>query len=660
MNTENIQMMKTMSITKKLLSLLSIALIFGACVEDDDFATPDLSCTDAGLTATVTIQEVFDASTGNATLYTADDVIEGYVVSSDEGGNFFKSLSIQAIDNSIGFSVPIDVNDLYTEYEPGRRVWIRLQDRYTAVDFDALEIGDLFGGNQVGRIPATIYRDVVVRSCEFMAEDNIVNTISIQDIGNEYLNKLVQFENVQFNDDAVGSTYYDADNDLGGATNHLLTDEFGFQVIFRTSSFASFAGNAVAEGNGTVRGVLTKFGDDFQLLARTLDDIMLESPREDLNRIGIGALRTFQEDETINDERIVEGIVILSGNNEDNITGRNAVVQDETGGIVFRFDSDGHNLMEGDLVRVSVDGLNTDSFNGLKQLETIDFDAVEVVSTGNPLPEAQVVTIADMFTGEYESELVQIDNVQFLQAEVDAGDDISGSQTITDCDDVITIFTRSAATFAGDPIATGNGSIVAVGSTFQGNAQLNLRNLDGIAGMTGTRCEEPMPFFVEEFNAGIPADWTTVATTGTSVWEPNDFGGVFYVDMSAFQGSGNPIEDVVTWLITPSIDMDAQDGESMTIFMADAFQNGNPLKIFFSTDYDGTGNPNDFTWTQIGADETAGLINNGGFFDNVYEESDAIDLSGVSGNAHIAFVYDSAGGTISTTLQLDRVEILSQ
>ncbi|MEI2420232.1 DUF5689 domain-containing protein, partial [Arthrospira platensis SPKY2] len=44
-------------------------------------------------------------------------------------------------------------------------------------------------------------------------------------------------------------------------------------------SFANFAGRPVASGRGTVRGVLTKFGSDYQFFARTIDDIKLTGPR---------------------------------------------------------------------------------------------------------------------------------------------------------------------------------------------------------------------------------------------------------------------------------------------------------------------------------------------------------------------------------------------
>jgi len=49
------------------------------------------------------------------------DYIEAYVTSSDEGGNFYKSISMVSTDGSTGFSMPVDNYNLYTEFEPGKK-----------------------------------------------------------------------------------------------------------------------------------------------------------------------------------------------------------------------------------------------------------------------------------------------------------------------------------------------------------------------------------------------------------------------------------------------------------------------------------------------------------------------------------------------------------
>jgi hypothetical protein len=75
-------------------------------------------------------------------------VIEAYVVSTDEYGNFFKSISFQtlatATTKAIGFSVPVDVSNNYVDYRLGNKVYIKLKDQYTDIKYGSLRIGSLY------------------------------------------------------------------------------------------------------------------------------------------------------------------------------------------------------------------------------------------------------------------------------------------------------------------------------------------------------------------------------------------------------------------------------------------------------------------------------------------------------------------------------------
>ena len=260
-----------------------IVFILFSCVKGDDFDTPEEKC-DNTTVANKTVQEIFNLSTNTATKYTEDDFIEGYVVSSDQNGNFFKTISVQTLGGSLGFSVPIDQTDLYTIHNPGRKVIVKLKNTYTEVDNDALEIGDLFIDNfnneTVGRIPYPAFEDVLIKSCEVVNEDNLVTTIVINDISDARLNTLVEFTDVQFVDEALGSTLHDAaisEDDF--ATNHFIEDTSGNILIFRTSAFADFANQGVPSNSGKIRGVLTKFKGTYQLLARSFSDVNLTEER---------------------------------------------------------------------------------------------------------------------------------------------------------------------------------------------------------------------------------------------------------------------------------------------------------------------------------------------------------------------------------------------
>ncbi len=279
--------MKKIILKSVFFSILSAGLLT-SCV-NDDFDTPNLTgCTETTL---VKNREVSDIAATAVVAQHADitpgvsDVIEAYVVSSDMGGNFFKSISMQTLDGSKAFSVPVDLTSTFINYEPGRKVLINMDGLYTDIKDGGMRIGGLFGnssgGAEVGRLTDAQFKTSVQRSCTTVNEDDLVQHITIAQAisGDTYLNKLIEFSNVEFTTAAAATTYYDPANDLGGATNHTLMDLEGTTIVFRTSSFANFAAKGVADGSGTVRGVLTKFGTTYQFMVRTENDIKLTGAR---------------------------------------------------------------------------------------------------------------------------------------------------------------------------------------------------------------------------------------------------------------------------------------------------------------------------------------------------------------------------------------------
>ena len=274
--------MKT-NFLKSYLSLALIAILSISCA-DDNYETPSFDCIETTL---VKNKEVADIpASAIVTRYNEDDVIEAYVVSSDKEGNFFKSVSFQTLDGSKAFSVPMDVEAAFNSFEPGRKVLIKMKGLYTDISNDGMRIGGLFvsssGTAAVGRLSRPQVRAALFNSCTVKNESELIQTVSLVDLKNDiYINKLIELNNVQFTTAALDKTYYveGASNTVGGATNHLLSDNLGSTIVFRTSSFAGFAGRPVQTGSGTVRGVLTKFGDTYQFVARYESDINLTLPR---------------------------------------------------------------------------------------------------------------------------------------------------------------------------------------------------------------------------------------------------------------------------------------------------------------------------------------------------------------------------------------------
>ena len=277
--------------TNILKSVFFVALAIGtlsSCVNDDNYDIPVLDCTQPNLTANRTIPQVIAVSAPLVAQYTYDDVIEAYVVSSDEAGNFYKSISLQTLATAttpaVGFSVPIDAANTYVDYRPGVKVYIKMKDLYTDIVYGSMRIGGIYVNSSsvasVGRLPQTVYKDKLIASCTNVSQEVLVKQVTVSQLLNDAnLNTLCEVSGVQFTDAAVGRHYYESANDLGGATNWNLTDVAGNQVIFRTSSYATYSSHLVATGSGKVRGVLTKYGTDYQFMARSEADVMLTGVR---------------------------------------------------------------------------------------------------------------------------------------------------------------------------------------------------------------------------------------------------------------------------------------------------------------------------------------------------------------------------------------------
>lgn len=268
-------------------TLFAISLfIITSC--SNEVETPKLACTQPDFTVNKTVEKVSELSSNTAKQYLYDDVIEGYVVSSDEGGNFFKAISLQTKrtdkNPSIGFSVPIDASNTYIDYRVGNKVYVKLKNQFTDLYYGGLRIGSLYVSNAgdptIGRISQNEYKNVLNASCSIIDENLLVESISVEEALNDNkLNTLIELNDVEFTEAALGRHYFEESNNVGGSTNWNLRDKTGNQIIFRTSSYAKFADHFVPEGSGKVRGILTKFGTDYQLMVRSESDIVMNGKR---------------------------------------------------------------------------------------------------------------------------------------------------------------------------------------------------------------------------------------------------------------------------------------------------------------------------------------------------------------------------------------------
>lgn len=279
--------MKTLILNR--IILLSIGLlVFNSCVEDD-FDAPDVSITDpvfpenARFTTVNAIVGQLVQNNNNNVAYDdeVDYFMEGYIISSDEGGNFFEELIIQdrAEDPTAGLRFRIDVNPLFVRYEFGRKVYIRLDGLSIGLENGVATLGRP-DGDDIGQVPGPLELETIFRTSELA---NIVPLeVSLDALSGDMTNIYVTLTDVQFSVSDVISqnlTYASEPTDQFDGERTLVSCGVNADIVFATSTFADFAGLSLPTGRGNVEGVLTRnfFGDTFNIVVNSPEGINFDS-----------------------------------------------------------------------------------------------------------------------------------------------------------------------------------------------------------------------------------------------------------------------------------------------------------------------------------------------------------------------------------------------
>jgi len=194
------------------------------------------------------------------------------VVSSDEGGNYYKSLVLQ--DSTGGIEMQLDMAGLHTVYPVGQKVVIVLNGLVVG-DYNHLpQMGWIYQETQVGRINSLYFDQYIIRDGMPSAK-NIPRALTNNEIdfGGRDVNKLVCLERVTFESDAVGEPL---------AYNHITKDWTVYvplssgksqEVVVRTSNFARFRSMIIEDKEYNLTGILTTYRGTPQLMIRTRNDI---------------------------------------------------------------------------------------------------------------------------------------------------------------------------------------------------------------------------------------------------------------------------------------------------------------------------------------------------------------------------------------------------
>lgn len=258
------------------LVILGCLFAFSACDknwEPEDFVVP----TYTGEPANKTIQDIINVYTSaghmDSICHAGETfIVKATVVSSDEGGNFYKQMVVQ--DETGAIQIQINRSGLCHTYPVGQTVYINCQGLVVGNDHGVYEIGWIYQGS-VGRIDGN-FLDKYLTKDGLPQEVTPIDVYSETDLTSDLTCKLVRIRNCSFADDVVGQPWATET----ATTSRAITSINGNSVsdfVVRTSNYAKFRKSLIPGGSGDLVGILTVYtnsqGTTYQLMLRTKNDV---------------------------------------------------------------------------------------------------------------------------------------------------------------------------------------------------------------------------------------------------------------------------------------------------------------------------------------------------------------------------------------------------
>ncbi|UKN02094.1 DUF5689 domain-containing protein [Paracrocinitomix mangrovi] len=241
---------------KKLLILSGIVLATASCKKYD---TPPIEYPGEGVNVTIdSLVDIFMAN-GPMSIDTEMDLY-GVVTMDENDGNIYKNVYLQDHTRAINVRL-LNSGGIYA----GDSVRIALKGCY---------INQYSGVMQLDSV--NVDWNVVKISTQNHLDPEVV---SIDQITAAKESELIKIENVQFVSWQLDETYAIADDNNPQSKDVLLEDQNGNTVVVRTSGYASFADQQVAQGSGSIICIVSHFNGEVQLYIRSYNEIDMNGAR---------------------------------------------------------------------------------------------------------------------------------------------------------------------------------------------------------------------------------------------------------------------------------------------------------------------------------------------------------------------------------------------
>lgn len=229
------------------LSLLLFVLLAAGCYDDAgvpapkndplpeaNFSLPDLSAR-CGDTPVRIVQDI---------------VVAGRVTTSDEAGNFFRSVVLQ--EDGTGVELMAGLDDLFRVYPPGCRIAVRLQGLAMCRRFGVVQIGTMpaagdYAVEAIG-VRALLDRYVACETIDVLRP--VPRIVAFDELAPDMCGCLVQIE------DLTPLPSEEDPTDWKWEGYRLFEDRAGNRIATYTSTYARYATSEIPKGPVTLVGVL--------------------------------------------------------------------------------------------------------------------------------------------------------------------------------------------------------------------------------------------------------------------------------------------------------------------------------------------------------------------------------------------------------------------
>lgn len=241
--------------TRSLIPFAALAvLLLAACKKEWD--SPPARTIPVG--SVLTVAELRALYQGTPVRFTEDKSVYAVVTADESNGNLYKEVYVQdhtaAINLRLPFPGGLYVGDSVRIYLPGTI------------------LGSYNGMLQLDSVD--VDNNVFKQATQVFKEPELV---TIAQITPAMQARLIRLDSVEFIVSELGLTYADAAGQL--SENRTLTDCDNNTILVRTSGYCDFAGQQVAQGNGSFVGVVGQFNSDMQLYIRNLAEVDLDGAR---------------------------------------------------------------------------------------------------------------------------------------------------------------------------------------------------------------------------------------------------------------------------------------------------------------------------------------------------------------------------------------------